>query len=280
MEQKRLLLVDDEPGIRLTLGTILQRRGYQVTVAGTVAEALSAMQEETFDVLVSDLNVGAPYDGFTIASAMRRLHPKVATVMITGYPAFEDALESIRQQVDDYVLKPADVDDLVNKIETKLEERRQYRPGQQKRAVQVVEDNRDHIIKRWLTTVQADSELQTVTISKGERKGHLPKFLDALTTQVEQYQPAVGRAAMDAAVLHGEHRLRLGYSIPLIVREARILAAVIFEVLQEYLLEIKISRLIPDIVALSNSINAQLEKSIQAYMSAGPGPMKAQRISN
>ncbi|HKR95127.1 MAG TPA: response regulator, partial [Candidatus Angelobacter sp.] len=73
MEQRRLLLVDDEPSIRLTLGTILERRGYQVTVAGTVAEALSAMQEEGFDVLVSDLNVGAPYDGFTIASAMRRL---------------------------------------------------------------------------------------------------------------------------------------------------------------------------------------------------------------
>lgn len=280
MEQKRLLLVDDEASIRLTLGTILQRRGYQVTVAGTVSEALSATQEEQFDVLVSDLNVGAPYDGFTIASAMRRLHPRVATVMITGYPAFEDALESIRKQVDDYVLKPADIDDLVEKIESKLEERKQYSPGQQKRAVQVVEDNRDHIIKRWMMIVEADTELRSVAATKSQRKGHLLKFLDALTAQVEHYESFVGTAAMDAAALHGEDRLKLGYSIPLIVREARMLAEVIFEVLQEYLLEIKISRLIPDMVAISNSINSQLEKSIQAYLNGDTGQQKVKTLLN
>jgi two-component system response regulator FlrC len=104
MSNSRLLLVDDEASIRLTLGTILQLRGYQVTAVGSVAEALTAIQSDPYDVLVSDLNIGQPYDGFMIASAMRRVQPSVVNVMITGYPAFESALESIRQQVDDYLV--------------------------------------------------------------------------------------------------------------------------------------------------------------------------------
>jgi two-component system response regulator FlrC len=84
MSNSRLLLVDDEASIRLTLGTILQLRGYQVTAVGSVAEALTAIQSDPYDVLVSDLNIGQPYDGFMIASAMRRVQPSVVNVMITG----------------------------------------------------------------------------------------------------------------------------------------------------------------------------------------------------
>ena len=272
MKKRRLLLVDDEASIRLTLSTILQMRGYEVRTAGTVPEALAAMQEDGYDVLVSDLNVGEPYDGFTIASAMRRIHPGVATVMITGYPAFETALESIRQQIDDYLIKPTDIDQLVTCIEAKLNARKQYRPGQQKRAVEVVGENRDHIIKRWLSTVEADPQLTAIALSKVQRKGHLPEFVDALTTQVEAHEPEVGKIALEAAALHGEHRMKIGYSIPLVIREARILAAVIFEVLQEYLLEIKLSRLIPDMVEITNSVNKQLEHSISAFINAQPHP--------
>jgi YesN/AraC family two-component response regulator len=269
MEKRRLLLVDDEAGIRLTLGTILQMRGFEVKTAATVGEALTAMQEEQYDVLVSDLNIGQPYDGFTIASAMRRIQPKVATVMITGYPAFEDALESIRQQVDDYLIKPTDVDDLVNCIEAKLQIRKPYSTGQQKRAIVVVHENRDYIIKKWLSSVNADHELASISLTPQQRKGHLPQFLDALTAQVEAPELAVSKVAAKAAALHGEHRSRLGYSIPLVAREARMLGTVIFEVLQEYLLEIKISRLVSDMAEISTSIHQQLEHSLRAFVAAG-----------
>ena len=72
---------------------------------------------ETFDVLLSDLNIGNPGDGLTVVSAMRRTQPEAVTMILTGYPAFETALEAIRQQVDDYIVKPADVPALVRAIE-------------------------------------------------------------------------------------------------------------------------------------------------------------------
>ena len=49
------------------------------------------MNHATFDVLLSDLNIGQPGDGFTVVSAMRRVQPKAATFILTGYPDFDTA---------------------------------------------------------------------------------------------------------------------------------------------------------------------------------------------
>jgi ActR/RegA family two-component response regulator len=250
-------------------------RGYEVTAVGTVSEALAAIQNGQYDVLVSDLNIGEPYDGFVIASAMRRMQPKVLNVMITGYPAFEDALASIRQQVDDFLVKPADIEELVGLIEGKLQAKRLSSVIQHKRAVQVVQDNRDNIIHRWMLCVEDDKDLSTMRVSKPQRKGHLPQFLDSLVVQVEAHEPEVAGAVMDAAAMHGKHRLKLGYSIPLIIREANMLEGVIFQLLQERLLEIKISRFVSDMAELCRSMNQQLEASIRAYLAA---PLQARPV--
>ena len=94
--QRRLLLVDDEAVIRITLSAILSKHDFEVTAAATVAEALQKITTETFDVLLSDLNIGNPGDGLTVVSAMRRTQPEAVTMILTGYPAFETALEAIR----------------------------------------------------------------------------------------------------------------------------------------------------------------------------------------
>src|SRR5215467_4999480 len=120
----RILFVDDEAGIRETLKLILQQHGFEVTTSGTVFEALEHINHATFDVLLSDLNIGQPGDGFTVVSAMRRVQPQAATFILTGYPDFDTALQAIRSQVDDYLLKPADVPTLVNAIQRKVENRR------------------------------------------------------------------------------------------------------------------------------------------------------------
>ncbi len=70
--QSKLLFVDDEPTIRTTLSAVLKHHGFQVTVASTVAEGLSCIMAEKYDILISDLNIGEPGDGFTVVSAMRR----------------------------------------------------------------------------------------------------------------------------------------------------------------------------------------------------------------
>src|SRR5437868_14996939 len=128
MPPVRILFVDDEEAIRITLSAVLSKHGYQVDVAATVGEALSRITNDRFDVLIADLNVGQPGDGFTVVSAMRRTQPDCVTFILTGYPAFETALEAIRSQVDDYLVKPAEAAQLVNAIEQKLKGRRAHEP--------------------------------------------------------------------------------------------------------------------------------------------------------
>ncbi len=98
----RLLFVDDEPSIRLTLPPILQERGFQVQIAASVSEARTAIKAHKFDVLLSDINIDRESDGFTVVHAMREANPDCVTVLLTAYPAFETAVRSIRAEVDDY----------------------------------------------------------------------------------------------------------------------------------------------------------------------------------
>ena len=121
---KRVLFVDDEPSIRLTLPPLLQTRGFEVRSAATVPEALAAIDRHKFDVLLSDLNVSEEGDGFTIVHAMRNANPNCVIILLTGYPAFESAVEAIHHEVDDYFVKPADVESLVSTMERKLAARR------------------------------------------------------------------------------------------------------------------------------------------------------------
>jgi len=124
---RSLLFVDDEPSIRLTLPPLLQEHGFRVNVAANVAEALEAIKTNEFDVLICDLNIDRKADGFEVMHAMRQANPDAVVVILTAYPALDTALEGIRIEIDDYVVKPADIDSMIRTIERKLSARRAKR---------------------------------------------------------------------------------------------------------------------------------------------------------
>ena len=260
MAKTRLLFVDDETSIRLTLPRILESRGFDVTVASTVPEALAAIQSKKFDVLLSDLNVGNPGDGFTIVSAMRRTQPEATTLIITGFPAFETALEAIRMQVDDYILKPADIDELMLTIDAKLHEPRPRREHPLRARPEVPQE-------RWLVAAKRDAELSTIPLSDHDRSDYLPQVLPGIIAAAASSSPPAPEMRQ-AGRKHGENRLRQGYSIPMLVQEGRLLQAVMHDVIQENLLSVDVSWLIPDLKQLGDSMEGGLQECIQGYLSA------------
>lgn len=112
--------MDDEPGIRETLALILLRNGFSVTVAATVSQAILQIDTQEFDLLLCDLNIERERDGFTVVRAMQEVHPRCITIILTGNPDLESAIEGIHLRVVDYITKPMNPDKLVERLSEKL----------------------------------------------------------------------------------------------------------------------------------------------------------------
>ncbi len=262
----RVLFVDDEAAIRETLKPILTQHGFEVTTASTVPEALGTLNHATIHVLLSDLNIGQPGDGFTVVSAMRRVQPEACTFILTGYPDFDTALQAIRSQVDDYLLKPMDVPTLINVIQRRLERRRPEPPKKPlKRVSELMRESVPEICERWLALVKSHPELMTVRMKDKERLDHLPDIVEELAKRVEVQTEETTDDAKAAAMKHGKERARQGYSIPLIVIEMRLLQRVLSYVLQRNLIRMDLSTVIRDMMEIGESLHEQLEFSIRGF---------------
>ena len=107
----RLLLADDEEDLVTFLAHRLRKRGLDVTLALSGAEAVSAGTQLTFDVAVVDLRM-PDMDGIEVIEQLKALQPHVEVLMLTGHGGHDSAWEAGRLQAYRYILKPHDFDDL------------------------------------------------------------------------------------------------------------------------------------------------------------------------
>jgi ActR/RegA family two-component response regulator len=262
----RILFVDDEAGIRTTLKVILEQHGFAVTTAATVPEALEHLNHATFEVLLSDLNIGQPGDGFTVVSAMRRVQPQAATFILTGYPDFDTALQAIRSQVDDYLLKPTDVPTLIHTIQHRLAHRKPVKPETSlKRVSHLMKEQLGAITKEWLALVKMHPELASIPLNDKDRVDHLPLVIEELAGRIDVPADISTDKAKTAAAKHGQDCARQGYNIPLIVIEMRLLQRVLSSVLQRNLIRMDLSTVIGDMIQIGESLQEQLEFSIRGF---------------
>jgi ActR/RegA family two-component response regulator len=266
-ERLRLLFVDDERSIRLTLPPILEMHGIEVTVAATVPEALAIINRQSFDVLLSDLNIGQPGDGFVVVSAMRRTQPEAVTIIITGFPAFESALEAIRNQVDDYVIKPAEIPKLVETIRQKAFNRPPYRSVALKRVSAIIHDQQENILRQWLAAAAASPELHRLQLPKQAWPGQMLGMLLATLEAAESRRAEPEQAAIAAAVAYGQQRRDHGFTASMIVEEIRLLLHVIGATAQNNLLAVDVSQLIPDLLCIANYLNLLLREALRPLAS-------------
>jgi len=267
MSPLRVLFVDDEPGIRQTLPAILRMHGFEVTSAGTVSDALSEIASHPFDILISDLNIGQPADGFTVVSAMRRTQPDCLTFILTGYPALESALEAIRNQVDDYLLKPTDASRLVETIAERLKNRGPRHVDASKRISAILRENALEIAIRTLEEMKSEPELAKLPLRDEERVGYVAQMIEELSQMLESQTPEkANMETLRAAGWHGQGRLRLGYSIPMLVTDIRLLERVINEIIQEHLMSVNLSCLMLDLKHLNENLAIQLEQTLKSYL--------------
>ena len=101
----RVLIVDDEEGIRTTIGAFAEKDGHTVSLASDAMEALDLLDKEPFDVVVSDI-VLPRKSGVALLADIREAQPDVQVIMVTGEPEVSTAAEAVRKGAFDYLSKP------------------------------------------------------------------------------------------------------------------------------------------------------------------------------
>ena len=271
MAATRILVVDDEPRVTELLPKVLAVHGYEAVTANSVAEALNIITSQKFDVLISDLNMGHIADGFTVVHTMRRVNPDCINFILTGFPAFETALQALRAQVDDYLTKPSDVPTLVAAIERKLKERRPAAaaPRPLQRLATIIRDNIETIKERFLVNVKAHPELGALRLTDEQRLDDFPKMLGELADHLDSGLPNEANETLtNSARERGRACLAQRYPLKLMVACERTMTQVINNLIFENLLTVNLSYLLLDLNKLYDAMLLQLEESIAAYQEA------------
>lgn len=103
--EHRILLVDDEEGILITVGDLLRREGFVVETALSRAEGESLVRSIHFDLALVDLHLGDG-SGLDLITLIRDLSPTTAVAVFTGSPDLSSAVEAVRLGAVDYITKP------------------------------------------------------------------------------------------------------------------------------------------------------------------------------
>lgn len=119
----KILVVDDERGMREFLNIMLQKEGYGVTSAGSGKEALEYISQKTFDIVITDIRM-PDITGIDIIKTVKESTPETIVIMITAYASTETAVEAMKQGAYDYITKPFKIEEIKLIVRNALEKRR------------------------------------------------------------------------------------------------------------------------------------------------------------
>jgi two-component system, OmpR family, response regulator RpaB len=122
LEPAKILIVDDEQNLRDTLAVILRDEGYQVYAAANASEALAFLRLRTFDIMFLDIRMPEK-SGLELLPEIRQLHPRIPIFILTAFSSLDSAIEAMRRGANDYLLKPIDPGDILNRVEAVLNKR-------------------------------------------------------------------------------------------------------------------------------------------------------------
>jgi CheY-like chemotaxis protein len=263
----KILLVDDDELLNTLMRTLLEREGFDITVASNVAEALKLISSERYDVLLSDLHMPGVADGLTVISAMRHLNPKAIALLLTSFPEMDVAAQAILRQADEIMIKRTDPKEMVEPIKRRIASGTAYCQPDVESVATILEREASSCIEDWFLEVQLDSKLSSVPLTPEQRCGHLPEVFRDLVARLRAALPFGSKGPLSAfAANHGLTRRRQGYSAAMMVEESRILQVCIFHTLEKNLATIDFSVLLSQVMTIADEVDSQLRQAMECYI--------------
>jgi len=275
---RKVLLVDDDDAVRAMMDATLQRKGFEVVAAASVTEALRYIASESFDVLITDLHMPNPGDGFTVVTAMRHSQPNALTMLVSGYPDVQSSMAAILMEADEIMVKPFAIEKLIDLLRERMLNRKPTVRVEKERVGTILRRCIPKVVEDWLARAKQSKELNHVLLSDDERTGHLPKLVEDLVVRLGK--PSATAKDSDAvfspaAAAHGKLRYKQGYTPAMLVHESRILQVTLFGTLQSNLSFLDFSLLLPDVMTIADEVDAQLTQSMDSYIEAMRTPVAA-----
>jgi CheY-like chemotaxis protein len=266
MAKSKILLVDDdEDELFLTKKSL--ENTCEVTTATTVIGALRLIAEQSFDVLITDLHMPEPGDGFAVVTAMRHTQPDTLTLVVSDFPDVKKAMDAVLLQADQILVKPFLAGQLADLIDKKMATGKLPESKSKEGAAAILDRDANVLIERWSARLESVAQLADIPVTVPERTEHLPEIIRSITARlrVSRVIDAIDTPCA-AAVAHGKLRYRQGYSAPLIVQESRILQVCIFETIERNLASVDFTSVLPDIMIIADEVDSQLKQTIESFL--------------
>ncbi|MBI5741352.1 MAG: sigma-54-dependent Fis family transcriptional regulator [Nitrospirae bacterium] len=121
--KKRILIVEDDPVMRLSMDRFLRGKGYAVSLCTDGGEGLRAVEQDEYDLVITDLKLPGK-DGFAVLRRVREVSPKTGVIIMTGHAEIKSSVQAIKMGAFDYIAKPFSNDELLLTLDRFFEFRR------------------------------------------------------------------------------------------------------------------------------------------------------------
>lgn len=204
-----ILIVDDEADIRFHVGGILEDEGYQTREAASGEEALKAVATRVPSLVILDVWLaGSAYDGLQLLEVLKRDHPTLQIVMISGHGAIEMAVNATKKGAYDFIAKPFKTDVLLNTIERALADVTLKRENESLRALAggaqtelVGNSPAAEEIRRLIEKVAVTESRVLITGPSGAGKSAIAQVIHARSNRAKAPFIALNCAAIDKDAL-------------------------------------------------------------------------------
>jgi len=138
LEEKRILIVDDDEDIVESLSTLLSNAGYVVDVALNGEEAIKKSKEKVYNVALIDVEL-PDMTGIDLLTKLEERKPATRKIIITGYASLDNAVKALNLGADAYLIKPVDPEELISTVKKQIEEQENELAITQEKIVKFIE---------------------------------------------------------------------------------------------------------------------------------------------
>ena len=137
-ERPRILVIDDDESIRKVLATILEEDGYAVDTAKNGREAIKKSKVKFYNLALIDIRL-PDMEGTKLLTKVKDTMPKMRKIIITSYPTLQNAIEAVNRGADAYILKPFDIDKVLETIKEQLKKQEEEKKYNQEKVTEFIE---------------------------------------------------------------------------------------------------------------------------------------------